>query len=206
MFINFFSVKVYDIMMMSDSFVAVVLLAFTAFYVKQHTAEVETVTSTFDNREYLVRSLPNKQQAANLIAQVNKRLQILVKHVSEETTEADPEDVGRLVRNFDPDAISEGTEKSNYTSYSINKGEKIVFCVRSKEDNLKLIDINTLTYVAIHELGHLMTKEIGHPPEFWDNFKFLLREAVKIGLYDKVDYSKNPVKYCGMKIKSSIIH
>lgn len=193
-------------MMMSDSFVAIVLLVFTAFYVKQQNSEVETVTSSFDNRQYIVRSLPNKEKAANLLAQMNKRLQILVKHMSEEDTEANEEDVIRLVDNFDPDSISEGTEKSNYTSYSINKGEKIVFCVRSKEENLKLIDINTLMYVAIHELGHLMTKEIGHPPEFWDNFKILLKESIKIGLYTKVDYSKAPVKYCGMEIKSSIVH
>ena len=60
-------------------------------------------------------------------------------------------------------------------------------------------------YVAIHELAHLMTKEIGHPPELWRNFKILLQEGIRIGIYEKIDYSKEPVKYCGMKIKSNIL-
>lgn len=191
--------------MISDAFVGTVLMAFTAFYVKNRNSEVETVLSKYDNREYIVRSLPNKAQAANLLGKMNKRLQILVDHMQNSDSKASEEDVNRLVKNYNPDSISEGTEKSNYTSYSVNKGEKIVFCLRSREHNENLIDINTLMYVAIHELGHLMTKQIGHPPEFWRNFKILLKEAVQIGIYEKIDYSKEPVKYCGMKIKSNIL-
>jgi hypothetical protein len=191
--------------MISDAFVSMVLFTFTAFYIKNRTSEVETVISSYDNREYLVRSLPNKDKAAALLGKMNKRLQILVDHIQSADSKASEEDVNRLVKNFNPDSISEGTEKSNYTSYSVNKGEKIVFCLRSKENNEKLIDINTLMYVAIHELAHLMTKEIGHPPEFWRNFKILLREGINIGIYKNIDYSKEPVKYCGMKIKSNIL-
>ena len=191
--------------MISDAFVSMVIFTFTAFYIKNRTSEVETVVSSYDNREYIVRSLPNKAKAANLLGKMNKRLQILVEHMQSADSKASQQDVDRLVKNFNPDSISEGTEKSSYTSYSVNKGEKIVFCLRSKEHNEKLIDINTLMYVAIHELGHLMTKEIGHPPEFWRNFKILLQEAIKIGIYEKIDYSKEPVKYCGMKIKSNIL-
>jgi len=192
--------------MIPDTFVGLVLLTFTAFYVKNWGSEIETVTAEYDKREYLVRSLPNKAQAANLLAKMNKRLQILVKHMGDGIkAKVDEQDVKRLVNNFNPDTLSEGTEKSNYTSYSINKGEKIVFCLRSKENSEKLIDINTLMYVAIHELGHLMTKEIGHPPEFWRNFKILLKEAINIGIYEQIDYAKFPVKYCGMKIRSNIL-
>ena len=191
--------------MISDELISVVLFTFTAYYIKNRHAEVETVVSSYDNREYLVRSLPNKDQAAILLGKMNKRLQILVEHMKTADSKADEEDVERLAQNFNPDSISEGTEKSSYTSYSVNKGEKIVFCLRSRDENEKLIDINTLMYVAIHELAHLMTKEIGHPPEFWRNFKILLREAMVIGVYEKVDYSKAPVKYCGMKIKSNIL-
>ena len=55
-------------------------------------------------------------------------------------------------------------------------------------------------FVALHELGHLMTKSIGHTEEFWKNFKFLLQEAIKIGIYTKDDFNKNPVEYCGTNI------
>ena len=36
--------------------------------------------------------------------------------------------------------------------------------------------------------------------EFIENFKFLLKEAVAMGYYSPVDYSKNPFLYCG-KVK-----
>ena len=69
----------------------------------------------------------------------------------------------------------------------------------------KLEDINTLTFVAIHEMGHLASGTVGHNQEFWDNFEFLLREATSIGLYKKVEYSKNPKSYCGIQITDSPI-
>ena len=55
-------------------------------------------------------------------------------------------------------------------------------------------------FVAIHEIAHIMTKSIGHKPEFWNNFKFLLENAKEIGVYTPEDYKKNPRSYCGMKI------
>ena len=67
----------------------------------------------------------------------------------------------------------------------------------------ELIDENTLTFVALHELAHIMSKTIGHNTEFWNNFKFLLEHAVKIGIYDPIDYKKKPKKYCGMTISDN---
>ena len=64
----------------------------------------------------------------------------------------------------------------------------------------KLIDENTLTFLAVHELAHVMTESVGHTKEFWQNFKFLLKDAVKMGIYTPVDYKKKPKSYCGMNI------
>ena len=36
--------------------------------------------------------------------------------------------------------------------------------------------------------------------EFWENFKFILKNAVSIGIYEPKDYKKKPQKYCGMTI------
>ena len=55
-------------------------------------------------------------------------------------------------------------------------------------------------FVGIHEIGHCMSKKIGHGDEFWQNFRFLLDNAVKIGIYQPVDYKKDNVIYCGMPI------
>ena len=90
---------------------------------------------------------------------------------------------------------------SSYTAYSENKGEKVAFCLnKDKEDNDNLIDESTLTFVAIHELSHVMTKSIGHKSEFWSNFKFLLECAKESGIHNPVDYKKEPQQYCVMKI------
>lgn len=186
-----------------EGFILVVMAILIIFYIQNQNIEVEYVISDVDGKGYLVKNLPDKKEAANLLAKLNKTLKKLIFRMSQEYPES--EDVKRLVGNFNENSLSEGTETSNYTSYSVNKGEKIVFCLRSRDGKDKLVDINILKYVAIHELSHLMTKQIGHPPEFWGNFKILLQCAIDNKLYRKINYSKSPVKYCGMTIKSSIV-
>jgi predicted metal-dependent hydrolase len=93
------------------------------------------------------------------------------------------------------------------TSYSENKGQKIVVCLRDKKNPPKypLIDKNTVMFVMLHEMAHLMTETIGHTQEFWSNFKRILGDAVQIGIYQQVNYAHSPVDYCGMKITDSPI-
>ena len=109
-------------------------------------------------------------------------------------------DIERMVNNFNPNNISESTQDNKYTSYSVNKGEKIVFCLRSRDEKNNLVELNTMMFVALHELAHTMTKSIGHTQEFWDNFRILLKNARKLGIYERVNYDKKPVEYCGTKI------
>ena len=47
--------------------------------------------------------------------------------------------------------------------------------------------------------------EIGHGDLFKKVFRFLTLKAIDLGLYEKDDYSANPVEYCGMILSSSII-
>ena len=66
--------------------------------------------------------------------------------------------------------------------------------------NICIIDDNTLMYVALHEISHICSKSIGHNDEFWSNFKFVIQEAKELGIYNPVNYKKNPARYCGMNI------
>jgi hypothetical protein len=113
------------------------------------------------------------------------------------------ESVSRMIERFNPDNITEAGKNNQYTSYSVNKGEKIVFCIRQKNDSESLVDENTMTFVSIHELAHIMTKSVGHTPEFWDNFKKLLKVAIESNLYTKENYTNNPKEYCGIKVSDS---
>lgn len=166
--------------------------------------ETEMVRATEDGRMYLVRSLPDKEDAANLLAKIRARLDQTVAHFAK-TEPSDPR-TKRLLANYDPTKLMEGNEDVKYTSYSINKGEKIVFCMRSRDGKNTLVDLNTMMFVALHELGHLITVSIGHTDEFWDNFKWILEGAVNIGVYQDRDYKTSPQPYCGIKITDSPLH
>ena len=87
----------------------------------------------------------------------------------------------------------------------MNKGEEIVFCLRSKNDN-KLHDINELMYVAIHEIAHVGCPEIGHTPLFLKINKILLKQAVECNVYVYKNYSLYPEDYCGIKLSTTILN
>lgn len=164
-------------------------------------ADLTYVTSPVDGRQYLVRNRVDKQAAADLLANIRKNLKKLVEYLR--TNYISDDKVSRLVSKFDPDAISESIPGTSYTSYSVNKGEKIVFCVRSKDKDEKLVDLNTMMFVAIHEMAHIMTKSVGHTEEFWSNMRYLLKKGIKIGVYQVHNYKQNPVSYCGTMITDS---
>ena len=154
--------------------------------------------SDVDGNKYCVRERNKLTLAADKLANVNVKLKQLVKHVGKKYP--DRENCKRLASKFNPKKIYETLPTSEYTAYSQNKGEKLAFCLNTKKNGGKLIDLNTLTFVAIHELSHIASKSIGHNEEFWNNFKFLLEEAEIIGVYEPEDYKEDPKNYCGMKI------
>lgn len=192
---------VLPIMSIVEVFVIFIMAVILVMYIKSHYGEVGFVKSKLDQREYLVRQLPDKQQAADYLADINRDLVKLCRHMMAKYP--NNKDVQQLYRNFNPEAVSEGSLESGYTSYSVNKGEKIILCIRQRDRSF--VDKNVVMYVAIHELGHLMTPEIGHTDSFWNNFRFLLDEAIQIGIYKKADFKHAPQDYCGIKITSSVI-
>ena len=190
----------------SDGLIVVMLMGVLGFLVwdKYYTGNTERVKSTIDDNIYVVRSLPDKVEAANLLAQIRSRLETLVKFLQKMMP--DDERTKRLDSGFHPDKISEGGDDSNqYTSYSVNKGERIVFCLRSRDvgSKDKLVDINMMIFVAVHELAHIATESTGHTDEFWANMRWLLEHAINIGIYQQQDFKAKPVRYCGVDVTSS---
>ena len=158
-----------------------------------------------DGQSYEMQNLPDKEKAVTLMADVKARLLKLVTHYkSDQALSADPP-VRRFLERFKTDVFVENDMASRDTSYSENKGEKIVVCLRdkTKAPQYPLIDANTIMFVVLHEMAHLMTETIGHTQEFWSNFRRILGDAVQIGLYTPVNYSQRPTPYCGMVISDS---
>ena len=178
-----------------------VLLIILKMYWEMDDFGLKCIISDVDGNKYCVRERPKLQLAADLLATVTMKLKKLVDHL-EKTQPKDPR-TQRLVANFDPKKIIEILPTSSFTAYSENKGQKLAFCTTTTKQGSKLIDQNTLTFVGIHELGHIATKSYGHSEEFWHNFKFLLQNAVQKGLYTPVDYKKQPISYCGMSINDN---
>ena len=139
-----------------------------------------------------------RKESADLLANVTKKCKELVVYCGKKFPDDDK--VHRLVQKFNPTKITETLPTSEYTAYSENKGEKLAFCLNKKKNETELIDMNTLIFVAIHELSHIMTKTEGHKQEFWQNFKFLLEQSKEAGIYNPIDYKKTPQPYCGMDI------
>ena len=181
--------------------ILVILMIFFGLkiYKDSDSFNLRCVISKVDGNTYCVRERSKLELAADLLAEATSNMKKLVKYVEQKHSSSNPA-VKRLVENFNPDKISETLPTSEHTAYSENKGEKMAFCLNEDKQGTRLIDLSTLTFVAIHELAHLMTVSIGHKEEFWDNFKLLLKYAKESGIYEPVDYSKSPVQYCGTRI------
>ncbi len=110
--------------------------------------------------------------------------------------------VNSMLTKYDPDNVYETNPIFTMsTSYTINKGKRMYLCCRSKKFPFDLTDLNTLTFVALHELSHIGNYDgWGHTEDFWSVFKFVLQNAVYINIYDPIDYKEYPQYYCGIHI------
>ena len=151
-----------------------------------------------DNIHYLVRDLPDKQKAAETLSNIRKQLLILIGKLEK----SHPQLHKRLLSRFQHEQLSEGSLDYKYTTYTVNKGEKMVFCLRDRESE-KLHKFNLLMFVAIHELAHVASISEGHTDEFKQNFTILLEVAIKNNLYTNERFTENPQTYCGTLINTN---
>jgi hypothetical protein len=182
-------------------FLGFVLFLCLVIYYQSDAYDLKCIIASQDGNRYCVREREKMELAANLLADVTQKLKDMVTYLKEKQPE--DERTQRLVKGFNPTKISETLPTSELTAYSENKGEKLAFCLNKRKDGSKLIDINTLTFVALHELSHIATKSVGHGQEFWENFKWVLQNAKEAGIYSPIDYKKYPEEYCGMTINDN---
>lgn len=160
-----------------------------------------SIKSTVDGQVYRVRDLPDKQDAANLLATVRLKLTTLCDKLEQKYP--DKAQVKLIKRNFrsDPLRFLEATPDSSHTSYSVNKGESIHLCLRQRQAaDESLVRSDIIIFVGLHELAHVCTESIGHGPDFWNNFGWLLQEAEAAGIYQRQNFQAHPAAYCGIYI------
>ena len=182
-------------------FLAFILFFCLIIYYQSDAFDLKCIISSKDGNRYCVREREKMELAANLLADVTQKMKDVVAYIKQKHPE-DPRTI-RLAEGFNPQKISETLPTSELTAYSENKGEKIAFCLNKQKNGTKLIDINTLTFVSLHELSHIATESVGHKQDFWQNFKWVLENAKNAGIYSPVDYKKYPEEYCGMTINDN---
>ena len=183
-----------------ETFIILILFGtiFYLAYLYNYYSKLTKIKSTFDSREYYVQDKDDALEAANLIGQIREKIITLIEHLKK--SYPNDERTQRLNNNYRENSLKEGVTDPRYTSYSVNKGEEIILCIRNKD---KLMDLNTMMFVVLHELSHLASESIGHTDEFWTNFRWILEESINIGVYQHQEFNKKPIEYCGMSITSS---
>lgn len=191
-------------------FIFVLVCIICVLYFKVAYTDMTYVKSNIDDQYYLVRNENDKLEAANTLAKIKQNILMLSNDLYSHRKE--PENIKyidyitRLYERAPNIIIIESTKDSQYTSYSINKGEQIVFCLRKKILPNNIHDINLMMYVVLHEISHVACPIYdNHGPLFREIFNFITRYAMKLNIYTKIDFSLEPVNYCGLLITDSIV-
>ena len=188
--------------------------------------------SSVDGMSYRVHPQhKNPEAAANRLATLNQRLISLMRHLKKkygrnaqdlrwrETYPNRARAVDMLLARYNPDNLAENSplDPSGDSAFSLDKGALVAICLRERDPKLKsclkhgcdvdplkmqLQDLDLVTFVAIHEMGHLSVKDVDHPPVFWSAFKFLLMEAAECGVLspEHTNFARNKITYCGMLV------
>lgn len=194
---------------MLDLLIIIGLILFIVLYkILINNSEITKIKGD-DGKSYYVRNLPDKKEAVTTLSLLRKLMYELLVHIENNCEDPNYKKFEKyipLMKNkLHTVKIRETSAASKHTSYTINKGQELVFCIRSKQDNT-LHSTNDLLYVAIHELAHIGCPELGHTKLFYELNLFLLKEAVKYNIYKYQNYDSNPKEYCGIKLNHTILN
>jgi hypothetical protein len=163
-----------------------------------------------DGNNYYVRDDNDKDKAVLILYEIRQNIKKLINFIEENSANDKEfpiykENINLIKNKIDSVTIKETPKTSSYTSYSVNKGEELYLCIRSKNTN-EIHNINDLLYVAIHEIAHIGCPEIGHTNLFFKINLYLLNKAVEFNLYKYDNYNNNPKEYCGINLNNTLLN
>lgn len=163
------------------------------------------LVQAFDREAYRV-SAPYSKVESDMLARINAFTIDLLRYLrakydgGDELTSRETRITRRLLERYDQNVLQENIPTNiKYTSYVLNKGDEIAFCLKKKEDG-SMHEFNDIQFVVLHELAHLGIEHFGHTRLFWATFEFLITEAMQAGLYTPKEYQKHNITYCGVKV------
>jgi len=186
--------------------VLIIIICLMAVMYKLSHNEATYIRSSLTNREYLVQNLEDKEEATHMLAVINQRINLLKEYLKTNINKF-PEYKPYIqqfcdrIKNL---VLIENPPDGKYTSYTVNKGDEIALCLRSRR-NGKLHDINLITYVTLHELSHVACPEQDHTELFKKIFIFFLQIASGMRIYIPTDYKLHPAEYCGITVNENLL-
>lgn len=193
---------------MKESLIISIIVIFIYIFLFYNKKNVVLITGQDNFTKYLVYDDEKKKDSALLLEKVTENMFKLKNYLysNKDNFPEFKDYIKQLHRNLNKDRtlIYENDPKSELTSFSVNKGEEIAFCLKSKKTG-DIHNTNLIMYVAIHEMAHIACPEIGHGELFKKIFKFLTEQAIEINIYSYDDYDSKPVEYCGMILSSNIL-
>lgn len=144
----------------------------------------------------------NSSSGSQTVNNVQTKLRAFVETLRQENPNHPK--IARLYARFQNTRTLESQEAKTYT---IEKGKEMRLCIRNHIEKHKKGHIhnntNELMFVGIHELAHIMSVSVGHNEEFFTNFRYLLRHAVRLGHYTPINYRRSPTPYCNMMLNEN---
>ena len=119
-------------------YILLIIISLVVFYNVNH-RDMVYVRADIDNSYYMVQNRNNKRHAANLLANIKKQIFAISDHLMVKIRNEDNKDrysayipyIEQLNKNIQNIIIKESAYNSTYTSYTVNKGEQMVLCIRS---------------------------------------------------------------------------
>jgi len=143
---------------------------------------------TVDGHRFFVSTSHDVQRR---LVELRRRLQAIVDYTSARNY-PDAKRSARLKRRWRRTIIGDTMASDPEAAYVLNGGSELRLCMKSMNDG------NTMMYVGIHELSHLMTQRWrSHGDDFSENMRLLLDVAIDIGVYTYTDYGSSPQNVCG---------
>ena len=184
---------------MKQVLLILILVTILVLLIKQN--DKSKVKITFNNSEYMVHRYDDHsimEKIAKTIHYLHRDIDKLLLHLKVNEFPHKIFEIKRLFKRYKRHITDLPPNETKHVAYNVHKGRVIGLCIYK---DYKFQDYNTIMFVLLHELAHVMTKEYKHNKQFWDNFKFLIKQAIKLNIYTYQDFNKNPKKYCKMNIK-----
>ena len=182
----------------------VYLIFICVFFINKYSYTGNVIqVSSIDNKGYFVNNRHGnriKLGVSDRICTIRSKGEQLINIIKNDPEKMENPSFKRLVKRWKHIRIEElNSVHSDIFAYNVNKGEIISLCIVKQG---KFNELNELMFVFLHELAHSMTIEVGHPKEFWENFKKLLIICINNDLYTYRNYNTVSAAFC----KNEITH